>query len=123
MNGLGLRTKKVIDKNSAKQRQGRVMYKLLALNGRELVYDEFFQIRVCRYGNALWCARTFTSVVQHLQDHGTFNLKLTIVAVIGQKEYCNLKNKFWNATKKSATSALADLQLKLEFHSLLFIVH
>ncbi|KAJ3643129.1 hypothetical protein Zmor_025857 [Zophobas morio] len=26
------------------------------------------------------------SVVQHLRDHGTFNLKLTIVAVIGQKE-------------------------------------
>ncbi|KAJ3661408.1 hypothetical protein Zmor_005809 [Zophobas morio] len=56
-------------------------------------------------------------VVQHL-DHGTFNLKLTIVALIGQKEYCKLKNKFWNATKKSPTSALADLQLKLEFYSL-----
>ncbi|KAJ3655712.1 hypothetical protein Zmor_014832 [Zophobas morio] len=40
--------------------------------------------RVCRYGN--WCARTFASVVQHIRDHGTFNLKLTIVAVIGQKE-------------------------------------
>ncbi|KAJ3661519.1 hypothetical protein Zmor_005913 [Zophobas morio] len=26
------------------------------------------------------------SVVQHLRDHGTFNLKLTIVAVIRQKE-------------------------------------
>ncbi|XP_063904794.1 activity-regulated cytoskeleton associated protein 2-like [Zophobas morio] len=31
-------------------------------------------------------ARTFTSVVQQLRDHGTFNFKLTIVAVIGQKE-------------------------------------
>ena len=26
-------------------------------------------------------------MVQHLRDHGTFNLKLTIVAVIGQTEY------------------------------------
>ncbi|KAJ3666613.1 hypothetical protein Zmor_002048 [Zophobas morio] len=45
------------------------------------------------------------------------NLKLTIVAVIGPKEYCKLKKKFWNASKKSATSALADLELKLEFRS------
>ncbi|KAJ3662049.1 hypothetical protein Zmor_006416 [Zophobas morio] len=35
---------------------------------------------------AISCARTFTSVVQHLRDHGTFNLKLTIVVVMGQKE-------------------------------------
>ncbi|KAJ3646112.1 hypothetical protein Zmor_023716 [Zophobas morio] len=33
-----------------------------------------------------WCARKFASVVQQLRDHGTFNFKLTIVAVIGQKE-------------------------------------
>ena len=45
-------------------------------------------------------------------------LKLTIVAAIGPKEYCKLKNKFWNTSKKSSTSALADLQLKFEFHSL-----
>ena len=41
------------------------------------------------------------------------SLKLTIVGVIGPKEYFKLINKFWNASKKSATSALADLQLKL----------
>ena len=28
------------------------------------------------------------------------SLKLLIVAVIGLKEYCKLKNKFWNASKK-----------------------
>ncbi|KAJ3655739.1 hypothetical protein Zmor_014856 [Zophobas morio] len=81
---------------------------LLASNGRELVYGEFSQFRVCRYGTPVWCAPILASVVQHLRDHGTFHLKLTIVAVIGQKEYCKLKNK----------SALADLQLKLEFHNL-----
>ncbi|KAJ3661960.1 hypothetical protein Zmor_006332 [Zophobas morio] len=91
---------------------------LLASNGREWVDGEFFQFRVYRYNTPLWCARTFGSVVEHLRDHGTFNFKFTIVAVIGQKEYCKLKNKFWNATKKSPTSALADFQLKLEFHSL-----
>ncbi|KAJ3644110.1 hypothetical protein Zmor_026783 [Zophobas morio] len=40
------------------------------------------------------------------------SVKLTIVV------YCKLKNKFRNASKKSPTSALADLQLKLEFHNL-----
>ncbi|KAJ3640938.1 hypothetical protein Zmor_027470 [Zophobas morio] len=44
--------------------------------------------------------------------------KLTIVAVTGLKGYCNVKNKFWNASKNSLTSPLADLQLKVEFHSL-----
>ncbi|KAJ3651720.1 hypothetical protein Zmor_017740 [Zophobas morio] len=34
------------------------------------------------------------------------------VAVVAPKEYCKLKNKFWIASKKSPTSALADLQLK-----------
>ncbi|KAJ3661406.1 hypothetical protein Zmor_005802 [Zophobas morio] len=82
---------------------------LLTSNGREWVDGEFFQFRVCRYGTSLWCGRTFASVIQHLRDHGTFNLELTIVDVIGQKEYCKLKNKFWNATKKSPTSALVDL--------------
>ncbi|KAJ3649469.1 hypothetical protein Zmor_021209 [Zophobas morio] len=48
------------------------------------VYGAVFQCRMCRYDNL--CARTFASVVQHLRDHGTFNLKLTIVAVIRQKE-------------------------------------
>ncbi|KAJ3661792.1 hypothetical protein Zmor_006176 [Zophobas morio] len=48
------------------------------------VYGPVFQCRVCRYGNL--CARTFASVVQHLRDHGTCNLKLTIVVVMGQKE-------------------------------------
>ena len=43
---------------------------------------------------------------------------LRIVAVIEPKEYCKLKNKFWNALKKSPTSAFVDLQLKLEFQSL-----
>ncbi|KAJ3653551.1 hypothetical protein Zmor_012794 [Zophobas morio] len=84
---------------------------LLASNGRGLVYGEFFQLRVCRYGTPLWCARTFASVVQHIRDHGTFNVKLTIVAVIGQKENCKLKNKFWNVTKKSPTSALVSTAL------------
>ena len=46
------------------------------------------------------------------------SLKLTMVAVIGPKEYSKLKNKFWNASSKSSTSALVDLQLKLEFHNL-----
>ncbi|KAJ3655481.1 hypothetical protein Zmor_014611 [Zophobas morio] len=93
------------------------MYQFLASNGRKLVYGEFFQFRVCRYGNGLRCARTFVSVV-HLRDHGIFNLKLRIVAVIGQKEYCKPMNKFWNVTKKSLTSALADLQLKfVSFHT------
>ena len=44
------------------------------------------------------------------------NLKVTIVAMIGPKEYYKLNNKFWNASKKSPTPALAILQLK--FHSL-----
>mgnify|MGYP005984326485 FL=1 len=39
-------------------------------------------------------------------------------SVIGPKEYCKLENKFCNALKKSPTSAVADLQLKLEFHDL-----
>ena len=61
------------------------------------------------------------SVCEHL--HQSYNiskimipssLKLRIVAVIEPKEYCNLKNKFWNALKKSPRSALADLQLKLD---------
>ena len=30
-----------------------------------------------------------------------FQIKLTIVAVIGPKEYCKLKNKFWKVSKKS----------------------
>ncbi|KAJ3655255.1 hypothetical protein Zmor_014391 [Zophobas morio] len=30
------------------------------------------------------------------------------------KEYCKLKNKFWNSAKKSPTSVLVDLQPKLE---------
>ena len=52
---------------------------------------------------AIPCTRTFT-VVQHLRDHGTFKpFKLTIVAVIGPKECCKLKNKFWNESKKSRT--------------------
>ena len=46
------------------------------------------------------------------------SLKLTIAAVIELEEYCKLKNKFWNPTKKSPTSAPADLQLKLPFHCL-----
>ena len=46
------------------------------------------------------------------------SLKLTIVVVIGPKEYCKLKNKFLNSFKKSPTPPLADLELKLEFHSL-----
>ena len=46
------------------------------------------------------------------------SLKLTIVAVVEPKEYCKLKNKFWNTSKKSPTSALEDLQLKLELHGL-----
>ncbi|KAJ3646653.1 hypothetical protein Zmor_024229 [Zophobas morio] len=47
------------------------------------------------------------------------NIHITgIVAVIEPKEYNELKNKFWNASEKCPTSALADLQLKLEFHSL-----
>ncbi|KAJ3643785.1 hypothetical protein Zmor_026473 [Zophobas morio] len=46
------------------------------------------------------------------------SLKFTIVVVIRPKEYCKLKNKFWNASKNSPTSFLVDLRLKLEFHSL-----
>ncbi|KAJ3645609.1 hypothetical protein Zmor_023251 [Zophobas morio] len=46
------------------------------------------------------------------------NLKLTIVAMLEQIEHCKLKNKFCNASKKSPTSALANLQLKLGLHSL-----
>ena len=48
----------------------------------------------------------------------TSSLKLMIVAVIGPKEYYKLKNKFWNPSRKSPTSPLADLQMKLEFDSL-----
>ena len=45
------------------------------------------------------------------------SLKLTIVVVIGPKKYCNLRNKFWNVSKKSPTAALGDLQLKLESYT------
>ncbi|KAJ3665218.1 hypothetical protein Zmor_000724 [Zophobas morio] len=46
------------------------------------------------------------------------SVKLTNVIRVRPKEYCKLKHKFWHGSKKSPTSALADLQLKLEFHSL-----
>ena len=46
---------------------------------RELLIERF-------PNRAILCTRTFTWVVQHLQDHGTFNVKLTIVAIIGPKE-------------------------------------
>ena len=88
---------------NAKTRERPVMYQLLASNARKLVYREFFQFRMCRCDNALMCAQTFVSVVQHLLDHGTFNFKLTNVAVIEHKQYCRLKNKFRNAMKKNPT--------------------
>ena len=47
----------------------------------------------------------FQIVLFHVREH------------LHQEEYCKLKNKFWNASKNSATSALADLQVKLELHS------
>ncbi|KAJ3648810.1 hypothetical protein Zmor_020583 [Zophobas morio] len=46
------------------------------------------------------------------------SLKPTIVVVIEPKESCKLKNKFWKVLKKSPTSPLFHLQLKLGFHSL-----
>ncbi|KAJ3666840.1 hypothetical protein Zmor_002270 [Zophobas morio] len=49
------------------------------------------------------------------------NLKLTIVAVIGPKENCKLKNKFWNASKKSPNSAFADLQLSFTICSASYV--
>ena len=72
--------------------QRPVLYQLVAVVCSVSVFDngEFFQFRVCRHGNAkltreLWierfpnraipCARTFTSVVQHLRDYGTFKLQ------------------------------------------------
>ncbi|KAJ3663048.1 hypothetical protein Zmor_007357 [Zophobas morio] len=39
------------------------------------------------------------------------------MAVIGSKECCKLKNKFWNASKKSPTSPLAEVGVPQ------FIVH
>ncbi|KAJ3639337.1 hypothetical protein Zmor_002700 [Zophobas morio] len=55
---------------------------------------------------------------QCLEKMTSSSLKFTIVALIAPKEYCKLKNKFWNASKKSPTSSLVGLQLKLEFYSL-----
>ncbi|KAJ3659365.1 hypothetical protein Zmor_011055 [Zophobas morio] len=100
------------DKKHAKTRKGPVMYQLLC---SELLIECFPNLEISY-------VRTFASVAQNLRDIGTFNLKLTIVAVIGQKEYCEQMNKFWNASKTSPTSVPADLHLKLEFHSLWYIV-
>ena len=50
------------------------------------------------------------------------NLKFTIMVVIGPKEYCKLKNKFWNASKKNPTSALTR-RLAAEVRVSQFVVH
>ncbi|KAJ3666825.1 hypothetical protein Zmor_002255 [Zophobas morio] len=66
---------------------------------------------------AISCAQIFTSVVQHLIIVPS-NSKVTIVVLIEPEEYYKQKNKFWNTSKKSSTSALANLQLQLELYSL-----
>ena len=78
--------------------------------------------RIDIYGRELWIER-FPNRAIHVREHlrqwysiskimVPSSFKLTIVAIVP------LKNKFWNASKKSPTSSLADLQLRLEFHSL-----
>ncbi|KAJ3646312.1 hypothetical protein Zmor_023904 [Zophobas morio] len=66
-------------------------------NSREILDDgQYFT--VCRYGN--WYARTFASEEQQLRDHGTFNLELTIGAVIGQKEEVGFSQLVMHSTLK-----------------------
>ena len=89
--------------------------------------------RVDIYCRELWIERVMNRAIRvrkHLRQWYSISetmvpssFKLMIVVVVGQKEYCKLKNKFWNASKKSPTSVLADLQLKLQFHRLQYIVH
>ena len=56
------------------------MYQLVIVVCSVNVFDnfEFSQFRACRHGNALW------------------------------REYCKLKNKFWDMSKKRPTLILAD---------------
>ncbi|KAJ3655767.1 hypothetical protein Zmor_014881 [Zophobas morio] len=83
-------------------------FECVDIYGRELWIERFPNraIRVCEHLRQ-WCSISKFMVPS--------SFKLT---TIGPKEYCMLKNKFWNGSKKSPTSSLADLQLKLEFHSL-----
>ncbi|KAJ3658814.1 hypothetical protein Zmor_010535 [Zophobas morio] len=83
----------------------------LDIYGREL-FIQRFPNRAIRVREHLRRWYSISKIMVHS------NFKLTIVALVGPKEYCRLKNKFWNASNKSPTSSLADLQLKLEFHSL-----
>ncbi|KAJ3664778.1 hypothetical protein Zmor_000321 [Zophobas morio] len=50
------------------------MYQLVAVVCSVNVFDNggFFQFKACQHGSAFPYTRTFTSMVQHLRDRGTF---------------------------------------------------
>ena len=82
---------------------------------RELWIERFLN-------RAIPCARTFTSVVQHLWDHGTFKPQTHDRARDRTERILQAEEQILERVEEP-DSAPADLQLKLKFLSLWYIVH
>ncbi|KAJ3649783.1 hypothetical protein Zmor_021506 [Zophobas morio] len=140
MNGTqqrSLRTKKLVKNLQKDDKDSRVSVTCRSWVC-SVVFDngEFYKFRVCRHGNAVWGCGWELKLGPRIVDRTLskrqwysiseimvpLSLKPTSVAVVGPNSlfysYCRRKNTFWNASKKSPRSALADLQLKLAFRSL-----
>ena len=83
LRAYGLRTKKVTDKQRAKTRKGSIMYQLFCIVWTvNLVYSGFFQFRVCRHGNALWCGWWKWQFGPRIVDRTTFKSRDSVCANI-----------------------------------------
>ncbi|KAJ3651963.1 hypothetical protein Zmor_017967 [Zophobas morio] len=67
---------------------------------------------------AIPCARTFTSVVQHLRDHGTFKPQTHDRGRDRTERILQAEEEILECVEEDADISTRRLQLQLEFHSL-----